>query len=261
MLPYLYIGSAKLPLYGLFSALGIIVSFSLAYGRLKQNGGTGDALFLVAAASMAFALIGAKIAYFLSSYGMARLIREALAGDFSGLNDSGMVYYGGLIGGIAGAVAAVRLSDLDFDLYAGAIVPCIPLGHAFGRVGCLFAGCCYGVPYDGVCAVHSVYAAAEQSLFPVQAVEALLNIALFIAFVIFCGTKRKGAHTLCFYLIAYSAIRFAVEFFRGDLIRGVYHGISTSQWISAGLIACSVLLLIVGKKRSPIAAKGRQRGG
>ena len=59
----------------------------------------------------------------------------------------------------------------------------IPIMHAFGRVGCFFAGCCYGRPYKGFGAVtfpEGSQGPSGVSLFPVQLVEAILVLIIAI---------------------------------------------------------------------------------
>lgn len=248
MLPFIYIGQLSIPTYGLCMVIGIVAACTVSAFRLKTRGGSIDSLLLIAAVALAIGLCCAKISYYLFSYGIGRLFAEIAAGDFSAFNDSGLVYYGGLSGGLIGAYIAIRESKYNFDSYANAIVPCIPLGHAFGRLGCMFAGCCYGMHYEGLGAIHSIYVAPAETLFPIQAVESLLNNVLCMFLMIYTKEKRKGIVTLSVYLVAYSIIRFILEFFRGDQIRGIYCGLSTSQWISAVLIFFSVFFILQNRK-------------
>lgn len=248
MLPLIYVGRVSIPSYGLCMATGIIVAFVAAFFRLKRRGGSFDSLLLIASAALALGLFCAKVSYYLFSYGVDRLFSELASGDFSGLRDAGLVYYGGLIGGVIGACVAVKASRVDFCDVSNAIVPCIPLGHAFGRIGCLLTGCCYGLHYNGAFAVHSAFVNQAETLFPIQAVESLLNMLLFVALLFYTRTKRNGVITLSVYLIAYSLIRFILEFFRGDLIRGIYWGFSTSQWISVLLIATAAVIIAFSRR-------------
>lgn len=244
MFPYIYIGSFSIPSYGICMAMGIIVACIVAYVRLKDSDGTIDSLLLVAAVALAFGLCCAKVSYYVFSYGIDTLITEIIHGDFSGLTNDGLVYYGGLIGGIIGACIAIKSAKYDFHDYANAIIPCIPLGHAFGRIGCLLAGCCYGLRYNGVLAIHSTYVDASYTLFPIQAVESFLNVIIFALLTLFTIKKRNGMVTLSVYLILYSLVRFITEFFRGDLVRGVFWSLSTSQWISLLLMLFSTVALV-----------------
>lgn len=247
MLPFIHIGLFSVPSYGLCMATGIIVACALAYLRLKTREGSFDSLLMVAAVALAIGLCGAKLSYYCFSYGIGRLFSEIISGDYSGFSDAGLVYYGGLIGGLFGACLAIRVSKYDFDDYANSIIPCIPLGHAFGRIGCVLAGCCYGLHYDGAFAIHSVYVGSAETLFPIQAVESLLNIGLFIFLIRYTKKERNGVFTLSTYLILYSMMRFVLEYFRGDLIRGIYWGLSTSQWISILLIIISSIGILLNR--------------
>lgn len=242
MLTVIKVGSLVVPSYGVCMALGIIVACITAYIRMKSSGGTIDSVLMVAAVSMVMALTGAKLLYYIASYGLGRLFHEIISGDFSSFENTGLVFYGGLIGGVVGAIIAIRANRYDFHSFANAAVPCIPLGHSFGRVGCLLAGCCYGKHYNGLFAVHSVFVEPSELLFPIQAVEALLNIVLFLVLIWHTKRRQDGVITLVLYVLLYSTMRFILEFFRGDAVRGLRMGLSTSQWISCLLAILSIII-------------------
>lgn len=248
MLPYIYVAGRDVSMYGVCMAIGIAVAFTTAAFRVKKRKESIDTLLEVAAVALALALFGAKLAYYIFSYGIVRLISEIFSGDFHGFELSGLVWYGGLFGGLVGAYVAMRFNHVNSSLYLNATVPCIPLGHAFGRIGCLFAGCCYGLYYDGEFAIHSVYVNPAETLFPIQALESSLNLILFIIFSIYTNKERNGMVTLFLYFILYSIIRFILEFFRGDIIRGFYLGLSTSQWISAFLFIVSIIVIALNRR-------------
>ena len=123
----------------------------------------------------------------------------------------------------------------------------IPLFHFFGRLGCFTAGCCYGVEWEhGIVYEHSILESANHvARFPVQLVEAVLNLMLF--FLLFYLYKRgKATHKiLLLYLLIYPVYRFILEFFRGDTYRGFVGFMSTSQFISVILFTISAVVLIV----------------
>lgn len=258
MLPYINIGSYKVPSYGVCMTIGIIVACIVTYIRLKSKGGTIDSVLMVAAVSIVMALTGAKLLYIIVSYGIDRLFREICAGDFSGFENTGLVFYGGLIGGVIGALVAIHTNNYDFHSFAYAAIPCIPLGHVFGRIGCLFAGCCYGQQYNGLFAVHSAFVESSILLFPIQVVEAMLNLILFMILVIYAKKHQDGVIILSLYLLLYSIIRFILEFFRGDIVRGLYQGLSTSQWISCLLLVSSVLLWLYRSKKTQFQTRNRR---
>lgn len=252
MVPQIYIGSFALQSYGICMAAGFTAAFLLSLRRVRKRGGSYEQILMIAAAALLAAFALARITFRVFSYGTGRLLREMAAGDVSGCVRGGFVWYGGLIGGIAGALILIRVCRLDLDVYACSIVPCIPLGHAFGRLGCLLAGCCYGLPYEGPLAVRSAQAGLSQTLFPIQAVEALCDFILFAILSVYTRKPRNGLLILGIYLILYSIARFVIEFFRGDTVRGIWLGFSTSQWIAVFLIlACPIMILCYRKRISP----------
>lgn len=249
MLPYINILGRLIPMYGICMAVGILVSSYIAFVRTRRAGGDGDSLIIIAACGIGGGLFGAKFLYIAVTYGIPTALKEMLSGNFSFIGEGGLVFYGGLIGGVAGAVAGALLTHEHPALYCNAIVPCIPLGHAFGRMGCFFAGCCYGMPYEGVGAVSFPNAGVDHLTFPVQLLEAAVNIGIFAYLTFYTRKERPGCHVLYRYLAIYAVSRFALEFLRGDLARGLSGSLSTSQWISIGLFAAGVLPALFGKIR------------
>ncbi|HKU37064.1 MAG TPA: prolipoprotein diacylglyceryl transferase family protein, partial [Polyangiales bacterium] len=65
----------------------------------------------------------------------------------------GAVFYGGAIGGGLGFAVLARLHGLPLPAALDALLPALPLGHALGRLGCLFGGCCYGAAWNGPWAI------------------------------------------------------------------------------------------------------------
>lgn len=147
----------------------------------------------------------------------------------------GMVFYGGLFGGLLAGGIYCKCMKLDPWLYADAYAPCIPLFHAFGRVGCFMAGCCYGIENSwGFVYENALYDAANGvTRLPIQLIEAggELLICAMLTVIAYRHKYRKGT-LICLYLFSYAILRFITEFFRGDEIRGIFLGLSTSQWIS-----------------------------
>ncbi len=157
----------------------------------------------------------------------------------------GSVFYGGLFGGIAAGLAAIKIIHLPKTVYADCIAPIIPLFHGIARIGCFLAGCCYGVESKiGFTATGNPFVPAVNgvSRFPVQLLEAICNLLLAIFLLLLlrrsaqCNSLRS--ELIWIYFAVYSSVRFADEFLRGDNIRGFIGFLSTSQWIS-------ILLFIV----------------
>lgn len=161
---------------------------------------------------------------------------------------SGMVFYGGFFGALVTLLIYSKLDkDVDrkdiFDIFAVSA----PLFHTFGRVGCFFAGCCYGVESDFGITTYLNTSAVHYGIsrFPVQLVEALVNLIVFA--LLFSLFKRKLLYgrLVFLYMFIYAFARFVLEFFRGDNIRGFVLGFSTSQFISLLILAFLCIYCIV----------------
>ncbi len=250
MHPYIYIFGKQIPTYGLCFYLGIVVAVSVAMLLSKRRKiQTYDTVYAAVIASLC-ALAGAKILFILINL---RLVIEDEI-PFINLFFGGFVFYGGLIGGIIGLYIYVKGYKLDigdfFDLFATVV----PLGHAFGRVGCFLGGCCYGIEYDGP--LHCTYSVSLAStpigvpLFPVQLLESLLLLCLFALLVVLYFRNYSKGTQVAVYGIGYSIIRFCLEFLRGDKERGGILGVSTSQVLSIVLAICIIVFLIIRYRKT-----------
>jgi phosphatidylglycerol:prolipoprotein diacylglycerol transferase len=152
----------------------------------------------------------------------------------------GSVFYGGLLGGILAAVIIVKKRP-QYMYLAEIVTPAIPLFHFFGRIGCFFAGCCFGIESSlGFTFSHSIIEEANNvNRFPVQLLEALVNLLLFFILDYFRRKNFFKQNLIYLYLLFYSIARFFIEFLRGDEYRGFVFFLSTSQVISI-LIICFV---------------------
>lgn len=176
------------------------------------------------------------------------------------------VFYGGLIGGAIAVFIFCRYYKLPtlptFDVMAVGV----PLGHAFGRVGCFLGGCCYGAEVDASNPFAVIYPAVSTiapSGVPLIAVQLLESAALVVIFaivlIVYLKTKIKG---LCFglYILLYSIARFIIEFYRGDAVRGVYGAFSTSQYISIALFILSTVFICMIAQRTRRTIEKRPHG-
>lgn len=258
MLPYLDLFGAKVPMYGLCMAVAMLLAVGLSCLRAKKRGADVDRLLTIALAAIVCGIIGAKLLYFIVTYSWDEIVSGLRANGFSFIINGGLVFYGGLIGGVLGAFLGAKLVRVKLSNYSDAVVPTLPLAHAIGRLGCFCSGCCYGRATDswiGMCFPNSITGLApDVRVIPTQLIESGLNLILFVALVLFTLKRRRGFTTLFVYLIAYGVERFLLEFLRGDEIRGIFGLFSTSQWISIGLMllgAAGLIITHAAKKRAP----------
>lgn len=252
MLPYVEIFGRQVPMYGLLMLAGGTLAILLACIRGGKRG--LDRLDILLAAVFAFlgGLLGAKLLFIITD--IPNMIEHFRHAEFSfswlmnRLASAGIVFYGGLIGGFVGGWIYTRLFYVNFWQYADAMIPFLPLAHAFGRLGCFCAGCCYGRQMDPPWGVHFTSGIGgsnpELTYFPSQLLEAGFNLLILLPILlVFSRKQRKPGQIVGLYFVCYGVFRFVNEYFRGDEIRGIFGGVSTSQWISLALIPIGILLL------------------
>ena len=245
MLPYLHLFGLTIPMYGLMLAAAFLLCGFLSWHRARKRGLLGENLIIIAAFVFLFAMIGGGLLYDLVTYSPEQILAFIRAGEWTYLLKGGIVFYGGLIGGVIGGFVGSKVAKDDLRNYLDVVVPVLPLGHAIGRIGCFCAGCCYGRPTlgsIGICYAHPISdAPTDVSLLPVQLMESCANLVIFVLLMLVSRKTRSRYLTTFLYGILYGVTRFVLEFFRYDSIRGTAGGLSTSQWVSIGLVAGSVL--------------------
>ena len=240
MFPNINVFGKDIPMYGLMSLLGIVVVAVFAFFWNKRRKLPWDDLLHIVIYCAIGAIIGAKALYLITAIPtIIGNISVILADPILIINalSSGFVFYGGLFGALFMMRLYCRKYSIDLEPYGSLFAIGAPLFHVFGRIGCFFAGCCYGVEVPwGVVFRHSIGAPNGIPLLPVQLIESALNILIFIAVFAYQRKNRRPFAALKLYLICYAVIRFTLEFFRGDEIRGRFLVLSTSQWISVVVI-------------------------
>lgn len=251
MYPFITLFGKEIPFYGILYFIGIFASSCVAVPLCKKRDIQRYDLAYASVYAMITGTVGAKSLFLIVS---AKQIVEQQLG-FDAVLKGGFVFYGGLIGGAIGLFIYTRQFHLPsadfFDLFAAVL----PLGHAIGRIGCFISGCCYGMPYDGFLAYTYRYslggAPVDTPLLPIQLIEASCLLLLFVILLTrYLRRPQMRGTVASVYLVAYPTVRFVLEFFRGDSVRGAFLGLSTSQWISLALLFTAVFYsLILRRKR------------
>ena len=258
MLPFFTIFGHPIPMYGLTIVFGAALGVLLAVYSPRNRDIPRQDIFFSACYMGIGVFIGAKLLYLLIALPQLFLQPDApklslplIAALFSG----GFVFYGGVFGGLFFLRLYTRKYRLPYMKTLEALIPSVPLIHAIGRVGCFFAGCCYGMPAAapwGVTFRLGSAAPAGVSLLPVQLYETGLNLILFVILLLYGKKRPAEGKLLGCYLVGYACLRFFLEFFRYDAARGMLFGLSTSQWISLLLLPMGIFLL--ARKRHAVKA-------
>ncbi len=258
----LEIGPLKIQYYGLMYLLAFAITYVLVMYRLKKEDGhilAMDHVQPLFTAMIIGLLIGARLGYVLFyhfSYYVQHPLEIILPFDFKNgitfTGIAGMSFHGGLIGTIVAFWFYVRKINSGFFKTADLIVPAIPLGYTFGRIGNFINGELYGRTTGMPWGMFFPTAETRALRHPSQLYEAFFE-GVFLFAVLWFLKKRvplTGA-MLAFYLIGYGAVRFIIEYFRqpDDHLGFVLLRFSMGQILCAGMIIGGVVMLVVLKKR------------
>ncbi|TMK61355.1 MAG: prolipoprotein diacylglyceryl transferase [Actinobacteria bacterium] len=133
--PQVHLGPLTIQTFGICFALGFAACGLLAARRLGELGLPRDWAYETIFAALVGGLVGARLDYVIENWNTAH--RDLLGSLFSG---SGLVWYGGMIGGALGVVLwAWRRNFLGLRLL-DYTAPGLALGYAIGRIGCQVSG-------------------------------------------------------------------------------------------------------------------------
>lgn len=252
MYPLYHIGPIELPTYGTIILVAYIIGVFLMMHRAKVYNIEKYEFPLASLLALVGLIVGAKVVYVISIIpdyiAHWDIVKENV--PFAIYNAlSGFVFYGGLIGVLIMVYFYCVQRELKFLEFTNVVAPVIPFIHGLGRIGCLMGGCCYGIEYDGPFSItfpdnEFVSQLSSVPRFPVQILEFLINMIIFVILYQLAKKPRKPGFMLGLYLITYAIVRFSLEFLRGDVERGFFFGVSTSQWISLILIPIGIYFLI-----------------
>jgi len=251
MHPILFrIGPFSLHTYGLFIATGVLLAIALAARGARREGVDPQKMLDLGFYLLVASIIGSRLLFVLIFY------RDYLPRPWSifKLWEGGLVFYGGFALALPIGIWYLRRHDLPLWRTADLWAAPLSLGHALGRIGCFAAGCCYGrptsLPWGITFSDPQSLAILGVPLHPVQLYEAFSNFLLFLFLSLFGRFRRFEGQIFWLYVLLYSAIRFLVEFYRGDargFILPPY--LSISQGVSILLAAASLIMLLRLSKR------------
>ena len=233
MYPYIHI---TLPSYAVMAFIGGFFALVFIFFRLeKYDIEFSDFLRLFILAVIG-GIIGSKVLFALTQ--IPWLIDNFTLNNLLILiPQSGYVYYGGLFGVLFALWLATKKDSEKQHKIMLLVIPAIPLFHFFGRLGCMMAGCCYGIKIN----THIQIGFLEFGRVPVQLIEAGYELFLFLLFIVL-EKFVSSLYSLENYLVLYAAFRFVIEFYRGDKVRGLWLlGLSTAQIISILIIATVII--------------------
>jgi phosphatidylglycerol:prolipoprotein diacylglycerol transferase len=259
MFPVLFrIGDFEVTTFGLMMFLSFLAGAWLLGKQLERYGVSKDYAWDMLAWIAVGGILGAKLWYLGLNY------QDLLADPLRELTSrGGLVWYGGLVGGILAYYFQVRARKLPMAVMYDATAPALAVAYAVGRMGCFLVGDDYGryteswvgmefpkgAPPTTAAQLRELGSNVPASI-PDSAIVAvhptqLYEIALaLIMFVILWNVARRSLRTgqlFSLFLILYSIERFFIEFVRAKGDRFVF-GLSTSQLASLALVTVGTWL-------------------
>lgn len=239
----LNIGQLTITWYGLLVVAGFVAGLWTASRRSLRNGISGEVVADLGVWLMIGAIVGSRLWHVVVYW------EEDFAGkpwwEMFAIRHGGLVFYGGLVGASLATIFYARRHQVPLWKLADALAPSIALGHVFGRIGCLMNGCCFGLPTSLPWAIHFPLEHFTQGagVHPTQIYEAGANLALYAALAWLYRRKGFDGRVFASYLIAYGALRFLIEFIRGDYEVWYLGGWATAgHLVSLVVIGCGVSL-------------------
>lgn len=235
------LGPITLYWYGVFVGLGCLLGIWTASRRGLREGLAPDKAFDFSWWILMGAVLGAR-GWYVASYWSEEFAGKGLGAIFN-IRQGGLVFYGGVVGSSLALILYAWFKKEKLWLLADVATPSIALGSAFGRIGCLMTGCCYGRECTLPWAIHfpSDHATFPHAVHPVQIYDALANLAvyLFLEFRIF-RRRRFDGQVFAVWLLIYPFARSFTELFRGDYPQRYLGGVLTPAQVM------SLVIVLIG---------------
>jgi phosphatidylglycerol:prolipoprotein diacylglycerol transferase len=292
--------------YGLSIALAFVLGITLAVREGRRSPAPPDAgqIYDLAFWILIFGMLGARVLFIIVNWReyYHLCVAPELVDGSDGIADcyavlklwkGGLVFFGGFLGAASAGYVYCRRHKIPFLKAADVIIPSLALGHCLGRIGCLSAGCCYGKITSAPWGIHmplgspafqdhyehfiEIDPALANELYtqgfsmlihPTQLYEASAEFLFFLFLIWMRPRKRFAGQLMALWLILYGGLRFTIEIFRGDTVRGFLFEwpvenplfLTTSQSISLA-VGLGGLLIFFINRRELLLSRGAADNG
>lgn len=250
MHPILFkIGPITIYTYGVFIAAAFFLGLALAVRQAKAAGEEPQKIMDLGFYILISAIVGSRLLYIVVEY------KEYIYNPLRIFKvwEGGLVFYGGFIMTVATVMIYARGHEMNIWRVGDIFAPSVAIGQGVGRLGCFFAGCCYGretsLPWGIVFSDPNTLAPMNIHLHPTQLYDSINGFTIFTILIILRRFKKFDGQLFWTYTLLYALGRFSVEIFRGDE-RGyvIEQVLSTSQFIAVILFVVSIVMIIKLKR-------------
>jgi phosphatidylglycerol:prolipoprotein diacylglycerol transferase len=253
--PEIHVLGLSIKTFGVMFALAFLACGAVLARRLRELGRPPDWAYEMTFAALFGGLVGSRAYYIVQNYDQIK--GDVIGSVFSG---SGLVWYGGLLGGTVAVVLWARWRGLLGVALLDLAAPALALGYAIGRIGCQVSGDGdYGRPWDGPWAMAYPHGTVPTDT-PVHPTPIYETLAMGLAAWALWRARdalRPGA-LFAVYLVLAGAERFLVEFVRRNEVVGL--GLTAPQFESLGLLVAGLVWLAVLARRGGLRRQGAPAG-
>ncbi|MBW1867421.1 MAG: prolipoprotein diacylglyceryl transferase [Deltaproteobacteria bacterium] len=242
----LNLGKFSIYTYGFFVAMGFLAAIWFATREAKRCGVDHEKIMDLSFYVLIAAIVGSRLAY------VATVPGEFAANplDMFKIWKGGLVFYGGFVGAMLTAIIYLRARHLPIWKTGDIIAPALALGHFLGRIGCFFAGCCYGktceLPWSITFHDPASLAPINIPLHPTQLYSSAGNLMIFLVLLLVRRHRKFEGQIFWLYVLLYGVTRSVIEIFRGDYRGGGIMGVlSVSQTVGCSFAIVAVVMLVV----------------
>jgi len=240
----LKIGPFTIYSYGLMIALGFAIAIFLACRRAHLFGLNADRIIDLAVFLLLGGIIGARVFYILLNLNYYKInMFEAID-----LTKGGLVWYGGFAAALLVLIWYIKKNKIKFWPVADFMAPYVALGEAFGRIGCLLNGCCYGREASAGYPSGIIFPGESVIRYPTQIYSSVILLLIFMILRLWQERRHFAGEIFLGYCALYSMKRFFIEFLRGDNPQ-IMLGLTISQIISVIVFVLAVAIFTQKKTK------------
>lgn len=251
-----FIGDFPIRAYGLILSLSIILATGVAYFLAKKEGHYSEHIVNLGIVCGICGIIGSRLwdVFFFDWAYYGHHLTELF-----NVWQGGMAIQGGIVFGSLGAIIYAKKYKIDILTLADILAPAVILGQAIGRCANLLNGDAFGAPtggdfgiiYPTTTLAYHTYGA--QPLWPAEVWEGQLDFVIFALLLIYKAFPHAKGKAFGLYIMLYSAVRFGLEFLRGDYAKPVFLSFTSAQTTSLVAFTLALIFFIYcGIKYKPI---------
>ena len=197
------ISKQTFPFYGIIILISVIISLLYIFKMLKKENIKDKNIYLYI------------LLYGISAIVFGKIYTIVTTGFKYNILNAGLSSYGGVVGVILASIIFEFIVPTNKKLIKYTVIS-LPLTYAVGKIACFIAGCCHGIPYNGI--FNVIYKDdLNIGVFPIQILETIIFIIIFII----CNKLRNNKNIVYITIFISIVLKFLLDFLRYDHINQI----------------------------------------